>query len=181
MDNNDDVENTDVTVVTPDKVYYEKPNSQKLAYHAEQIRKHYAGESISDLMKSEGISTETLMDRLMEEFAREIDNLAGNRVIATENGENESSTVISTKRTEIIDRYIKAQMAKKEFEASTSIDVESPSMKIIFLYFLEKCQESFDKAGMNSEISDVFFRNFNDICKDTWKKDIKRRIAEIKV
>ena len=173
--------NETTTVVVADKIDLTRQNtSDKLSYHEKRIREHYNGDSLTDQINNDEINTETLIRCLLLEMAREIDNLAGNRVIATENGDIESSTIISAKRSEMVDRTIKAIMTKKEFEASTSIDVESPSMRVVFQYFLEKCQESFNKAGMNSEISDVFFRNFNDICGGTWKKDIKKRIAEIK-
>lgn len=170
----------DKNVIVPDVVGVSKTTSKGLEYHEKRIQEHYHGETLSDMVAAENISTESLIKSLLLELTREIDNLAGNRVIATENGDVESSTVISAKRTEIIDRMIKAIMSKKEFEASTSIDVESPSMRIVFQYFLEKSQESFTKAGMTSDISDVFFRNFMDICGNTWKKDLKKRIAEIK-
>lgn len=175
MENN---EITDAVVVSGKKDL--AASSDKIAYHEKRIRTHYNGDSLADMINNDDISTESLIRSLLLELAREIDNLAGNRIIATENGELEKATIISSKRTEMVDRAIKAIMAKKEFEATTSIDVESPSMRVVFQYFLEKCQESFAKSGMNSEISDTFFRNFNDICGATWKKELKRRIAEIK-
>jgi len=174
------VEFTEAVVVASVETDLIKSGSDSLSCHEKGIRTHYNGDTLTDLINSDEISTETLIRSLLVELAREIDNLAGNRVIATENGEFEKATIISSKRTEMVDRAIKAIMAKKEFEANTSIDVESPSMRIVFQYFLEKCQESFAKAGMNSEISDTFFRNFNDICGSSWKKELKRRIAEIK-
>lgn len=176
---NENVPGTEVIV--PDRVDMSKTCSKNAEYHEKRIRQHYSnGPSLSELTSLDDISTEVLMKSLLGEFAREIDNLAGNNTIAIENGDIEASTIIATKRAEIVDRLYKAVMTKKEFEASTSLDVESPSMRVVFQYFLEKSQESFDRAGMTSEISDVFFRNFNDICGSTWKKELKRRIAEIK-
>jgi len=105
--------------------------------------------------------------------------MVGNRAIADENGDIERSTVIGAKRSEILKETMKTVMAKREFEASNSIDVDSPSMRIVFSYFIDKCRESFNKSGMSSEISDVFFRNLTDLCSD-WKKDLKRKIAELK-
>lgn len=176
------MENSEITdaVVVSGRTCLSKPGEDKLSYHEKGIRTHYNGESLTELIDDDEISSEILIKSLLKELTREIDNLAGNRVVAQENGELEKATIISAKRTEMVDRAIKAIMAKKEFEATTSIDVESPSMRVVFQYFLEKCQESFAKSGMNSEISDTFFRNFNDICGSTWKKELKRRIAEIK-
>lgn len=155
--------------------------NRNVMLHEVGIREHYGSDNcVSDMATSEEIGTETLIRFLVKELCREIDNLAGNRMIALKNGELEKATVISSKRTEVVDRAIKAIMAQKEFDASTSIDVDSPSMRVVFHYFLEKCQESFQRAGMNAEISDTFFRNFNDICGMTWKKDLKKRIAEIR-
>jgi len=168
------------SVTIPDKVDLTKVSvSKQLAFRDQKIRDHYKGDTLTELINSDDLSVEDLMRALLSEILREADNLAGNRVIADENGNIESSTVISAKRVEIVEKALKAIMSKKEFEAQNSIDVESPSMKIVFRYFLEKCQESFDKAGMSADISDTFFRCFNDV-STLWKKELKKRIAEIK-
>lgn len=163
----------------PEKASVISAPSEQIKLRDQKIREYYKGETLTEKMLSDDISVESLIRCLLAEFSREADNLAGNQMMATENGNIESSTVISSKRVEIIEKTIKAIMAKKEFEATNSIDVDSPSMRIVFRYFMSKCQESFGKAGMGSDISDVFFRNMNDVMAN-WKRDIKKQIAEIK-
>lgn len=156
-----------------------KSQSKMTSLRDQKIREHYGEETLAEKMRSEDISVDSLLRDLLVELARETDNLAGNRALADENGEIERSTVISTKRAEMITQTIKTIMAKKEFEATNSIDVDSPSMRIVFKYFIEKCKESFQKAGLSQEISEVFFRNLTELCSD-WKKELRRKIAELK-
>ena len=136
--------------------------------------------SVCSRMSDPESSVEEIMQALLYEFAREIDKLAGNERLAIDNGEIERATVISVKRAEVIDKMVKAFMSKKEFDSTTSIDVESPSMRVVFHFFLQKCQESFDKSGMSSEVSNLFFRNLTEVMAN-WKKELKRRIVEMRM
>jgi len=74
---------------------FELVNSDKnIAYHEKGIREHYCGESMTDLAQNDDVSTEILIKFLVKELCREIDNLAGNRMVALKNGELEKATVI---------------------------------------------------------------------------------------
>jgi hypothetical protein len=155
--------------------------SAQILLRDDKISSHYGGvdKTLANRANSGDFSGEELLRLLVTELFREVDNLAGAQVMATENSDLQASTIISTKRTEIIDRAIKAIMHKKEFEAQNSIDVESPSMFIIFKFFLEKCSESFNLAVLNDDTKNPFFHAFNEVTKE-WKKELKKRIAEIK-
>lgn len=159
----------------------QKENAQ-VVLRDQKISQHYGGRenSLASRASSGSFSGEELLRDLVTELFKEIDNLAGVQVMATENGDLQATTIIASKRTEIIDRAIKAIMHKKEFEAQNSIDIESPSMMIVFRYFLEKCNEAFRMAGFNEDTTNPFFHCFNDVVKE-WKKELKKRIAELKV
>ncbi|MCK9154677.1 MAG: hypothetical protein M0P12_01035 [Paludibacteraceae bacterium] len=151
----------------------------KLSYKNKKIREFYNGQTLTEKLASKDMTLEDILDSLVSEYVREIDNLAGNIAMADEIGNIESSSVISTKRAEIVDKMLKAFMARKEFDAQSSIDVNSPSMKIIWRFFMMKCQESFAKSGFSIEISNIFFQNLTEVMGD-WRKELKRQIAEIK-
>lgn len=155
--------------------------SVQVALRDDKISSHYGGseKTLTHMANSGDFSGEELLRHLVTELFREVDNLAGAQVMATENSDLQTSTIISAKRTEIIDRAIKAIMHKKEFEAQNSIDVESPSMFIIFRYFIEKCREAFVLAGFNDNTTNPFFHAFNQVTPE-WKKELKKRIAELK-
>jgi hypothetical protein len=155
--------------------------SGQVVLRNQKIADHYGGKenSLTSRAYSGNFSGEELLRDLVTELFKEIDNLAGVQMMATENGDLQASTIIATKRTEIIDRAIKAIMHKKEFEAQNSIDVESPSMLIVFSYFLEKCNDAFALAGFNEDTKNPFFHAFNDCVKE-WKKELKKRILELK-
>jgi len=169
----------DIDVVDVGLVKKEQSKMDAVEVREEKIKRHYNGTSLTDRIKSDNLSVEDLLGSLLTEYVREVDNLAGNQILATSSGNIETSTVISSKRVEIIDRMFKAVMAKKEFDSMSSIDVDSPSMRIVFRYFMGKCKESFIKSGFSSEISDTFFRCLTEVMQN-WKKELKKEIAEIK-
>lgn len=175
-------ENPSTEIIQPEVMtaVEKKSDLSAVSLREQKIKEHYQGGlTLSEKIRSEGLSVEELLQSLISEYCREVDNMAGNQILATENGLNESSSVISAKRVEMIDRLFKAMMTKKEFENTSSIDVDSPSMKVIWRYFMVKCQESFTKAGFKTEVSDIFFRTLTEVMAD-WRKDIKRLIAETK-
>jgi hypothetical protein len=157
-----------------------KVHSQ-VKFRDEKIATHYGDEkkSLAKIVGNEPYNGEELLRLLVNELLREVDNLAGSQIIATENGDFQTATIISAKRTEIVDRAIKAIMHKKEFEAQTSIDIESPFVFVIFKYFIEKCKEAFTNAGFNNDTMNPFFYAFDDATRE-WKKDLKKRIVELK-
>lgn len=119
---------------------------------------------------------ESLINALILEMVQESDNLLGNGLIATENGELRDASVISSKRADILEKAIKAFQTKKQFETQGGIDVDSPSMMIVFRFFLSKVKEAFDKMGLQDEVPDLFFRTFGNITNN-WKKDLQSQFT----
>lgn len=160
-------------------IYPTGKQSFGVEYKRRKIKEFYDGQSLGERLASKELTLEDILDSLVAEYIREIDNLAGNIIMADDIGNIEASSVISAKRADIVDKMMKAFMARKEFDAQSSIDVNSPSMKIIWRFFMMKCQESFAKSGFSTEISNIFFQNLTEVMGD-WRKELKRQIAEIK-
>ncbi len=115
----------------------------------------------------------------IKEVVRETDHLLGNELLAAENGDLRDSSVISFKRAEVLEKAIKAVQARQQIEAQSGIDVESPSMLVIFKYFLSKVKETFDKMNVGSEINDLFFTTFGNVTEN-WQKDLKKEFNVLK-
>lgn len=115
----------------------------------------------------------------IKEVVKETDHLLGNELLAAENGDLRDSSVISFKRAEVLEKAIKAVQTRQQIEAQSGIDVESPSMLVIFRYFLGKAKEAFDKMGVGSEINDLFFTTFGSVTEN-WQKDLKKQFEAIR-
>ena len=155
--------------------------SDVLSYRKSLIEQYHKGASgLLQRLKECGKSgMEALVVSLLDEIISETDELKGNELVALQNGELRDASVISFKRAEVLEKAIKAAQSKQLLEKNSGIDIESPSMLIIFKFFLEKSRETFQRMGVGDEISDLFFRTFSDTTEN-WKKELFERFEELK-
>ena len=116
---------------------------------------------------------------MIDEVVGETDNLLGNHLIATENGELRDASVISYKRAEVLEKAIKAVASKQALEKESGIDVDSPSMVIIFKYFMNKVMDVFTKIEIPAEQRDVFFRTLGEETEN-WKRELREQFEAMK-
>lgn len=143
------------------------------------IKKYHNGaKSLTERLKAENrTDIDNLVIALVEEVIKETDNLLGNELIATQSGNLRDATIISDKRASVLAQAIKAVQAKQEFEKERGgFDVDSPGMKIIFKFFMEKVREAFKSLNYNDEQSDIFFRALGGVLVD-WKKELKQHFT----
>jgi hypothetical protein len=145
-----------------------------MEYRTQLVERYHRGAPslVERLRKAGKEDHESLLLALIDEVVTETDHLLGNELLATENGELRDSSVISYKRAEVLEKAIKAVQAKQEFEKASGIDVDAPSMMVIFRFFMSKAKEAFDKMSVGSETSDLFFRTLGD-STDNWKKELR--------
>ena len=145
-------------------------------YRAKLVERYHRGSpSLVEKLRQAGKEDqESLLVALIDELVLATDHLLGNELIAAENGELRDSSVISYKRAEVIEKAIKAVQAKQEFEKASGIDVDSPSMMVIFKFFMGKAKDAFDQMNVGSETADLFFRTFGD-AMENWKKELREQ------
>lgn len=185
---NDDfekAENTfeiDLASKTNDKTQTQDRNKKgKVDYRQKLLKEYYDGEnSLTDKLKNEGKNTlEELAYALLDEMIKETDNLKGNELIATEAGATRDATIISDKRLSGLAQVVKAIQTKQEFDKEKGgFDINSPSMRVILSYFMEKAKDAFKVFNYGDEQSDIFFRHLG-LSMNDWKKDLKLRLEEI--
>lgn len=144
------------------------------------LEAHYGGhKSIIEKLQSKGpVDTDSLMKAIVEEMCNDLDSLKGNELITLQNGDIRDSSVIISKHAETAEKVARVMQAQSRLEREAGIDLNSPHMRIIFMYFLEKTRETFDDIGMLPDQKNLFFHN---IGKNTenWKKDLKERFKSI--
>jgi len=152
------------------------------AYRAELVRQYHGGSSsLVAALRSQGMDdAESLVASLIDEVIKETDNLLGNHLVATENGDLRDASVISYKRAEVLEKAIKAIQTKQTFERVNGIDVDSPSMAIVFRFFMSKTKLVFQRMGLADEQIDLFFQTLGEEMEN-WKKELREEFEELKV
>jgi len=150
------------------------------AYREELIHDYHGATSLMARLRSTGdTGTEALVALIIEEMLGEGDNLLGNQLIATENGELRDASVISVKRADVLEKVMKAIQSKQQLEKEGGIDVESPSMMIIFRFFISKVKDVFKRMDTPDEQSDLFFQALGEVTEN-WKKELRAEFEAMK-
>lgn len=143
-------------------------------------RYHGGARSLVERLRADGkVDSESLLIALIDELVKETDNLLGNHLIATENGELRDASVISYKRGELLEKVLKAVQSKSQMEREGGVDIDSPSMVVIFTYFMKKVKETFEKMAMPDEQRDIFFRMLGE-ATDSWKRELREEFETMK-
>jgi hypothetical protein len=152
-------------------------------YRDQLVKRYHGGASslVQRLRKSGATDNESLLIALIDEVVRETDNLLGNGLIATESGNVEASSVISFKRAEVLEKAIKAVQSKQQFEkeSGVGVDVDSPSMVVIFTYFMTKVKDVFERMEMPDEQRDIFFQTLGEQTEN-WKRELREKFEAAK-
>jgi hypothetical protein len=139
---------------------------------------HDGFSNLRDKLKQGGYtSIEDLVMALVDEVIRETDHLLGNELVMEEQGNLGDASVVSFKRAEVIEKAIKAIRTKQLYEKEGRIDANSPSMRVVFKYFMGKVKYVFEKLQYPEEASDTFFR-FLAEAMDGWQKELQEEIDE---
>jgi len=155
----------------------DKNVSPRIKARDREIQRFHGAPSLMD--KIGGIeNAEKATIALIQELIGETDSLLGNRELAQSDGNIRDASVISSKRAEALERVLKALQAKREFEKESGIDVDSPSVLVIYTHFMKKANEAFANSGLGREISDLFFRQLSQSLAN-WKADLKKEFADI--
>lgn len=175
----------DISVLSPEKSLTTQNKGvvpANIVEYRDQLVKQYhngATSLVERIRKGGKEDAESLLVALIEEVVKETDHLLGNELVSTQNGELRDASVISFKRAEVIEKAIRAVQAKQEFERESGIDVDSPSMIVIFRFFMSKTKDTLDKMGVDSDFNDLFFRTFSDVT-ESWKKELRIRFEELR-
>ena len=150
-------------------------------YRDRLVRSYYGGSSgLVEQLKSSGVDdSQSLIVALIDEVLKETDSLLGNRLVAEENGDLRDASVISFKRSEVLEKAMKAIQSKIKLERESGLDLDSPSMVIVFRFFMKKVKEVFDGMGLADEQQDLFFQKFGEVTGD-WKRELRNELKKIK-
>jgi hypothetical protein len=166
--------------VKPVKIIPESQGTGLMGYRDGLVQRYHNGAaSLLSRMEKEGCnSAEQLVMALVREVIGETDHLLGNELIATENGNIRDASVISGKRSEVLQAAIKAVQTKQALEKegmSTAVDVDSPSMVVVFKFFMSKVKSCFSRMCMDDEMCNTFFQTWK-MQTQAWKKELKAEI-----
>jgi hypothetical protein len=152
-----------------------------IEHRANLISEYHKGAAgLADRLKAEGRDKPgMLVMALVEEVVKETDSLLGNELIATENGELRDATVISSKRTEALEKAIRAVQSKQMLDQQGSVDPDGPAMRAVFRFFMKKVKAVFERMGAADELSDAFFRHLGDSTQG-WQKELAAELEDLR-
>ena len=140
---------------------------------------HGGASSLAGKLEDEGRNNlEGLIMSLVDEVIKETDSLLANELVSIQQGDLRDASIISYKRSEVLEKAIKAVQAKQVFEKENGIDVNSPSMLVVFKYFMGEVKDVFEVMNTDDELSDTFFRNLASNLSD-WKKELKDELSDL--
>jgi hypothetical protein len=158
------------------------PNMGVMEFRDKLVQSYHRGSpSLTDKLRKMGKDGELefLLLSLIDEMIKETDHLLGNELVSATNGDLRDSSVISFKRAEVIEKAIKAVQAKQAFERERGLDLDSPSMVVVYRFFMSKVRDTFHHIGITSEQSDLFFRTLGEEMED-WKKELRLEFDALK-
>ena len=110
-------------------------------------------------------------------LAEESASLAFERAEAERRGE--STSQISLRRVNALKAVGDTWLKKKELISNSSIDLESPAFKIIFIYIAETFRKACDEAGIRPEMSESVFAVFGRLVDDIdWMKEARAKLEK---
>jgi len=140
---------------------------------------HDGHDSLVDALADKGENTlEGRIEGLVREIMQEAEHLLGNELVATEDGNLRDATIISTKRADVLEKALKAVMAKQVFERENGINVDSPSMRVVFEFFMQKVSAAFTRCGYGDEVVDTFIRTLQALMAN-WQKELKEELKSV--
>ena len=141
---------------------------------------HDGAPSLIEMIKAGGREdAEGFILALIDELIRETDNLLGNELYSTKNGDLKDATIISFKRAEVLEKIIKALQKKQDAASNEDIDLDSPTVAVLTRYLMGKVKETFEKIGAPTEMADQFFQSLNEETEN-WKKEVKEQFEELR-
>lgn len=151
------------------------PRSEVLQSRERLIREYHEGHgNLLERLREEGKDDiRSIIMVLIQEQLKETDSLLGNELLSLRDGEYRDASIISYKRTEVIEKAVKALAARLEMEKEGGIDLEHPDMMLVWRYFMEKCKDVLvNKMGVDDEMRDTFFRMLGDEM-DNWRSELR--------
>lgn len=135
-------------------------------------------ESVVDrLNKSSDISE--VMDIALNEIAKTVDNLSGNEQILLNQDKLEDSTVISVKKTEVLERLVNVASKKQDvLSKGKNVDLNSPAFKLFQSIVAEKMLEVLNKYNIDNDLLKLIMKTWAISMKD-WDKELKERLKGI--
>ncbi len=135
-------------------------------------------ESVTDrLNKSSDISE--VMDIALNEIAKTVDNLSGNEQILLNQDRLEDSTIVSVKKTEVLERLVNVASKKQDvLSKGKNIDLNSPAFKLFQSIVAEKMFETLNKYDIDNDLIKLIMKTWVVSMKD-WDKELKERLKGI--
>ena len=143
------------------------------------IKQFFKGqESVAEKVKK-STSAKQVLNTLVQQLAKNYDNMCGLQQMFLNNGQLANSTIIAGKKDQILQRL--STIMKKIFDMDVktrSIDVDSPQVKILITLLFEKFVSVINTFVDSPDLQILIINSLKQSLK-TWDKQFKQRIKNL--
>lgn len=125
------------------------------------------------------LSAEDGVELLIRELLREAEELKGSQLLFATRGNARDEATIIVKRIEALEKIAKTVHRKQKMISEEVVNLDSPYIRILVTYMINKINETFIELGYESEVMQIFFEKFQSLT-DNWKKEVKRDMVAFK-
>ena len=143
------------------------------------IKQFFKGQQSVAAKVKKSTSAKQVLNALVQQLAKNYDNMCGIQQMFLNNGQLANSTIIAGKKDEILQRL--STIMKKIFDMdvkSRSIDVDSPQVKILITLLFEKFVSVINTFVDSPDLQILIINSLKQSLK-TWDKEFKQRIKNL--
>lgn len=143
------------------------------------ITQFFKGEQTVAQKVSQSDSPKQVLNMLVQQLAKNYDNLCGIQQMFLNNGQLANSTIIASKKDEVLQRL--SNIMKKIFDMdfkNRSIDIDSAQIKILITLLFEKFVAVINTFVDSPDLQILIINSLKQSLK-TWDKQFKQRIKNI--
>lgn len=143
------------------------------------IKQFFKGQQSVAAKVKKSTTPKQVLNTLVQQLAKNYDNMCGIQQMFLNNGELANSTIIAGKKDEILQRL--STIMKKIFDIDVknrSIDVDSPQVKILITILFEKFVSVINTFVDSPDLQILIINSLKQQLK-TWDKEFKQRIKNL--
>lgn len=155
-----------------------------LSTHRKKLLTSYRQEKQSIMDKVKGspspVSSDALMNLLIEEILDETETLLGNSLVLTEDGNLHDATSVTVKRADLLKAIADIVAKKKELnQKDGDVDLNSPAFMIFQKLCFDKLMLVLDELGLDNELIQLILSKWAG-CMKEWGREVMNELKEMK-
>lgn len=143
------------------------------------IGQYYGAEDSVSFRVNKSNDVSEVINIAIGEMAKTVDNLSGNEQMLINQDRLEDSTIVSVKKTEVLERLVNVANKKQDLlNKGKNVDLNSPVFKLFQQIVAEKMLETLNKYDLDNDLTKLIMKNWATAMQN-WDKELKDRLKNI--